>query len=146
MKRSERMNIVKSVAEHEELQECRAMGESQKKLDDELERLEDLKAYRQSYAPKRKLKNGLRGLEWQDYHKFLGRLDQALAAQEQVVCDGRLRREAHQKRWTIKRQRLESLSRVIDRYKFAEYNEKERQLEKLQDSQPIRTGPYDREH
>jgi len=145
MNRSERMKIVESVAEHDEQQECRALGESQRKLDDELGRLEELKAYRQTYVPKRKLKNGLRGLEWQDYHRFLNRLDQAVAAQEQVVRDGKSQRKAHRERWAIKRQRLESLSRVIDRYKVAEYDETERQLRKLQDSQPIRTSPYDRE-
>lgn len=141
MKRPERMNIVRSVAEHEEQMECRAMSESQRKLDDELERLEELKAYRQSYTPSGKLRKGLRGLEWQDYHRFLCRLDQALAAQEQVVCDGKSRRKVHEKRWTAKRQRLESLSRVIDRHKTTALVERERQLNRLQDSQPIHKGP-----
>ena len=146
MNRSERLKIVKSVAEHEEQQECREMGETQRKLENELGRLEELKAYRQTYLPKRKLKDGLRGLEWQDYHRFLNRLDQAVAAQEQVVRDGKSRRKVHRERWAIKRQRLESLSRVVDRYKDAEYEERERELRKLEDSQAIRINPYDQEH
>ncbi len=146
MKRSERMKVVQSIAAHEEQQECRVMGESQKKLEDELGRLEELNAYRQVYAAKGKLKKGLRALQWQDYHKFLNRLDQAVAAQEQAVRDGKSQREAHQKRWMAKRQRLESLSRIVDRYKDAEFQEIERQLKKLQDSQPIRPGPYEEEH
>lgn len=145
MNRSERMKIVESVAEHEEQQECRAMGESQRKLEDELGRLEELKTYRQTYVPKQKLKNGLRGLEWQDYHRFLNRLEQAVAAQEQVVRDGKSQRTAHRERWAIKRQRLESLSRVVDRYKVAEHVERERQLRKIQDSQRIPTSPFDQE-
>ncbi len=146
MKRSKRMEIVQSVAEHEERQDCRAMGESQRKLEDELGRLEGLKAYRQMYTTKGKLKQGLCALQWQDYHKFLNRVDQAVAAQEQVVRDGESRRDAHKKRWMIKRQRLESLSRVVERYTNAEFDETERQLKKVQDSQPIRPGPYDEEH
>lgn len=145
MKRSERMKIVQSVAEHEERQESRAMAESQRNLEDEYGRLEELKAYRHEYAAKNKLKKGLRALHWQDYHRFLKRLDEAVAVQQQVVRDGKSRREAHQQRWMMKRQRLESLSRVVDRYKGAEINQMERQLRKIQDSQPIRPGPYDEE-
>lgn len=146
MKRSERMKIVQSVAAHEEQLECRVMGESQKKLEDEMERLEELKAYRQTYAAKEKLKKGLSALQWQDYHKFLNRVDQAVAAQEQVVHDGKSQRDAHKKRWMMKRQRLESLTRIIDRYQIAEFRESDRALRKLQDSQPIRPDPYDKEH
>ncbi len=146
MKRSERMKIVQSVAENEERLECRAMGESQRKLEDDLERLEELKAYRHSYSSKGTLRKGVRALQWQDYHKFLNRLDQAVAAQEHVVREGKSQREAHRNRWMMKRQRLKSLSRIVDRYKNAEFHETERQLRKLQDSLPIRPGPYDQEH
>lgn len=121
------------------------MAESQKTLDDVMERLEELKAYRQSYASKGNLKKGLSAMQWQDYHKFVNRLDQAVAAQEQVVRDGKSRREMHQKRWMVKRQRLESLSRVVDKYKDMEFEETEKELRKLEDSQPIRLGPYARD-
>ena len=146
MKRSERMKIVQSVAENEERQECRAMGESQRKLEAEMTRLEELEAYRHTYSSKGTLKKGARPLQWQDYHKFLIRLDQAVATQEQVVRDGKWQRQEHRNRWMIKRRRLESLSRIVDRYTNAEFDETERQLKKLQDSQPIRPGPYDEKH
>lgn len=146
MNRSERMKVVQSIAEHEERKECRAMGESQKNLEDKMGRLEELNTYRQLYAAKGKLKNGLHALRWQDYQKFLNRLDQAVAAQEQVVRDGQTHREVHRKRWMVKRQRLESLSRVVARYKIEESIETERQLTRLRDSQPIRPGPYDKKH
>ncbi|MCH8135162.1 MAG: flagellar FliJ family protein [Proteobacteria bacterium] len=146
MNRSERMKIVQSIAEHEEREECRAMGESQKNLQDKIGRLEELNTYRQLYAANGKLKTGLHALQWQDYQKFLKRLDQAVAAQEQVVCEGQTHREVHRKRWMVKRQRLESLSRVVDRYKAEESVAVERQLNRLRDSQPIRPGPYDKKH
>lgn len=146
MKRSERMKVVRSVAEHEERQECRAMGESKRSLEDKLGRLEELHAYRHAYAAKGKLKHGVSALQWQDYHKFLNRLDQAVVSQEQVVREGKSQQAVHQKRWMKKRQRLESLSRIVDRYKSAEYDEMERQLNKIQDSQPIRQSPYEHKH
>ncbi len=146
MKRSERMKVVRSIAEHEERQECRTMGESKKSLEDKLGRLEELNAYREAYAAKGKLKQGLNALQWQDYHKFLNRLDQAVVSQELVVRDGKAQQEVHKKRWMKKRQRLESLSRIVDRYKSAEFDEMERQLKKIQDSQPIRQSPYEQKH
>ena len=143
MKRSDRMKIVQSVAEHEERQEIRAMAESQKKLEDEFVRLEELKAYRHGYAELAKLKDGVHALQWQDYQLFLTRLTKAVVMQEDVVRDGKSKREVHKKRWMVKRQRLESLSRVVERYTGEETGERERQLRKIQDSQPIRPGPYD---
>ncbi len=98
------------------------MGESQKNLEDKIGRLEELNTYRQLYAAKGKLKTGLHALQWQDYQKFLKRLDQAVAVQEQVVCDGQTRREEHRQRWMVKRQRLESLSAVFGRYSRQHWN------------------------
>jgi flagellar export protein FliJ len=51
-----------------------------------------------------------------DYHDFLHRLDTAVKAQQQLVRDSEKNLEAHRKRWIAKRQRLESLQRVLDRY------------------------------
>jgi len=143
MNRSQRMEVVKSVAEHEEQQECREMGESGKVLQAKLGRLEELSAYRQAYAARLTRQQGLSALQWQDYHKFLHRLDRALESQQQVVLEGRSQQEIHRKRWMQKRQRLESLSRIVDRYKALEFEEKERQLNKIQDSQPQGKSPYD---
>ena len=138
MKRSERMKIVKTLAEREEQQERLHMGESQLRLDEEQGRLEELKKYRQSYNVKRRLDDGLPASRWQDYHRFLGRLEQAVATQENVVRDGKSRREAHRQRWMVKQQRLESLSRIIKRYRIAEIEETGRRLEKLQGELPFR--------
>ncbi len=145
MKRSERMKIVHSVAEHEERQECRTMGEAQKSLQDEIDRLEELKACRQVYASKEELRKGVHTMQWQDYHRFLRRLDQAVAAQQQIVRDGKSLREAHRNRWMIKRQRQESLSRIVERFKKVEFDEIERQIRNNQDSQRILPSPYDPE-
>ena len=138
MKRSERMKIVKTLAEREEHTERLNMSESQSKLDAEMQRLDELKTYRQSYDVKRNLDDGLPASRWQDYHRFLGRLEQAVATQENVVRDGKSRREAHRQRWMVKQQRLESLSRIIKRYRIAEIEETGRRLEKLQGELPFR--------
>ena len=137
MKRSERMKIVRSVAEHEEKEVCRAMGESQKRFEEELGRLEDLKEYRQLYMGQSAQGRGQCAFQWQDNYNFMSRLDNAVAAQESVVTDGNVERELHRKRWMIKRQRLEALSRIVDKYSGAEFEELSRQQRKLEDAQPL---------
>lgn len=146
MSRTERLKVVQSVAEHEEREECRKMGHSQKILEEKMGRLEELNAYRHAYSLKSKPKNGLSALQWQDYQKFIGRLDEAVVTQEQLVRESRTQQQLHQNCWMKKRQRLESLTRIVDRYKIAEFEATERRLAKIQDSQPIRQSPYEHEH
>ena len=114
------------------------MGEAQRTLEHELGRLEELMAYRESYMADQSTKKVLQAGQWQDYHKFLGRLNRAVTAQEQVVREGRLNQEAHRKRWAVKRQRLEALSRIVERYRTEELKEAERREAQLQDAQPFR--------
>ena len=145
MKRSERMKMLHSVAEHDERKECQALGEAQRKLKDELSRLEELNAYRQQYRQSMLPKSGQSALHWQEHHKFLNRLDQAVAMQDQVVRDGRSKREAHKKHWMLKRRRLDSLARVVERYRATETERADRQLQSIEDSQRIRQNPFGEE-
>lgn len=143
MKRSQRMDVIRSVAEHEELEERKIMGKSQRLLDDAAERLADLRGYRERYASGQRPTSGAAAVRWQDFHRFLSRLDQAIAEQELVVRDGRQRREAHRKTWMVKRQRLESLTRIIDRFKREEAEADVRQTQKQQDALPRRGTPFE---
>jgi flagellar FliJ protein len=110
------MHKVFLLAESDEKQHCRAMGKSQRNLDDELDRLSELKAYRESYA--RQCRDGrYHSMQWKDYQNFLTRLDQAVAIQTQVVLDGKMKRDAHRSRWMTKRRKAESLERVVERFR-----------------------------
>lgn len=132
-KRSERMQKVYVLSETEEQEECRAMGKVQRHLDRDIEQLEELKAYRESYGSRPKLERQFSSLQWKDYQNFLQRLDQAIAAQTQVVMNGRQNRDAHRRRWMAKRRKAESLERVVERYRNEETTERERNLQKATD-------------
>ena len=131
-RRTERMHKVFLLAETDEKQQCRAMGKSQRNLDDELDRLAELEAYRQSYG-KQSRGGQYNSVQWKDYQNFLQRLDQAVAIQTQVVMDGKMKRDAHRSRWMTKRRKAESLERVVDRFRREETESDERTQQKSAD-------------
>lgn len=145
MKRSKRLSVVQSVAALEELEERKIMTKTQLRLDSISGRLDELKSYRDHYASNQRPVSGACGMQWQDYHKFMLRLDEAVLEQEKAVDAGRTLRESHRKRWMTKRRRMESLTRVIDRYKSEEVEAEERRLQKQQDALALRSSPYTRE-
>lgn len=72
-----------------------------------------------------------------DYHDFLHRLDTAVKAQQQLVRDCEQNLETHRKRWIAKRQRLESLRRVLDRYQEEDNLHDARMEQKRLDDLPM---------
>ena len=130
------------MAESEEKQECQNMGRAQKQLNAEANRLQELCAYRHSYAGKRQTKGNVSPVHWQDYQNFLQRLDQAVSTQKQKVLTEEQNRDGHRRRWMAKRQKMESLERIIDRHRKAENQALERALQKALDDIPVAKGLY----
>ncbi len=145
-KRSDRIQRVHGIAENEERDYCRAMGDAQRALDEQQQRLTELHQYRDEYAARQP--KGMRGsvssVQWADYQNFLRRLDDAVHAQSQLVDDGKQNRDAHRQRWMIKRQKMESLQRVVERYRSDEVRADEREQQKVQDDLPTRTELFAR--
>ncbi len=139
---SERIQRVFAVAKSEEKQECQNMGRAQKLLNVEANRLQELRAYRHSYAGKHQTKGDVSPIHWQDYQNFLQRLDQAVSTQKQKVLTEEQNRDAHRWRWMAKRQRMESLERIIDRHRKSEDQALERALQKALDDLPTTNGLF----
>jgi flagellar FliJ protein len=140
-RRIDRMHKVFLLAETEAKQQCRAMGSSQRNLDDEMNRLAELEAYRQSYGTQSR-EGRYHSMQWKDYQNFLQRLDQAVAIQTQVVMDGRQKRDAHRSRWMTKRRKVESLERVVDRLKQQDTETGERMEQKVSDALAVNRGLF----
>jgi flagellar FliJ protein len=113
-------------------QHCRAMGQSQRSLDDEIKRLEELKAYRLSYGMQCR-EGQFNSSQLKDYQSFLKRLDQAVSVQTRVVMEGRQKRDAHRSRWMTKQRKAESLERAVDRLQRQDTDVEERQEQKEAD-------------
>ncbi|MEX2257889.1 MAG: flagellar export protein FliJ [Woeseia sp.] len=137
--REVRMQKVFLLAEAEENKQCRAMGQSQQSLNDEMQRLEELKSYRLSYGAE-SAQRQFNSLQWKEYQNFLKRLDKAVEVQTQVVADSRLKRDAHRLRWVTKRRHAESLERVVQRFANQAMEEEERSLQKATDELAVNSN------
>ena len=145
IKRSDRIKKVIALADSEERRECLALGKAQRTLDDEINRLAELESYRRGYAERSQPGSSVSSVRWQDYQHFLNRLDSAVNAQKQLIVDGEQNIDVHRRRWLVKRQRLESLERVVERYRKAENIHGERLLQKALDDLPQNGDLYDKD-
>lgn len=143
-KKSTRIARVHGLAESEEKSSCRAMGDAQRRLDEQLERLSELRAYRHEYASRRP-KNGIvNSAQWADYQNFLSRLDDAVHAQTELVAEGERNRDAHRQQWQGKRMKMKSLQRVVERHRDDEHREAEKELQRTQDDLQAMPRPFNR--
>ncbi|MDX1517839.1 MAG: flagellar export protein FliJ [Woeseiaceae bacterium] len=144
-KRSLRLKKILSVAEAEERSLGMRTGRAQRKMLEENRKLGELNAYRENYAAKARSANALSSAHFKDYQNFLSRLDQAVRSQQQVVNDCAKNLELHRRRWLVKRQRVESLERVRERYREQELAHEDRIEQRKLDDLPGAASPYDKD-
>ncbi|MDX1515701.1 MAG: flagellar export protein FliJ [Woeseiaceae bacterium] len=142
-RRSSRLKKIVALAEAEERHLAVLTGRAQSKLTQMQDKLGELAAYRQSYLGKSLSRNDCHAAHWQDYQNFLLRLDEALRAQQQVVNDCQQVLDTHRRRWARKRQRVESLERVQERYAREERRRSDRIEQRRQDDRPVNPERYD---
>ena len=142
-KRSSRLKKILSVAVSEERSLGMQTGRAQRRLLDENRKLGELTAYRENYAARTRNAAALNSAHWKDYQNFLSRLDQAVRSQQQVVTDCRKNLEVHRRRWLVKRQRVESLERVQERYRQQESSRADRLEQRALDDLPGMIQAYD---
>ena len=116
-KRTGKIGKVVSLAASEERRHGEVSGRSQKNLDEQKQRLGELNAFRQSYSRQDSASTRVSAAHWKDYQSFLQRLDRAVLSQQQIVRDFEKKLELHRDRWMVKRQRLDSLERVLEKYR-----------------------------
>lgn len=134
-RRTKKISRVVSLAAAEERRLGEQTGRSQRGLDEQLHKLGELNAYRHNYASKNPGTSGSPAVRWKDYQSFMQRLDRAVVSQQQIIRDCEQKMAAHRERWLVKRQRLESLERVLEtsRNRDAAYESRleQRQLDDL---------------
>ncbi|MCH9695719.1 MAG: flagellar export protein FliJ [Gammaproteobacteria bacterium] len=135
-KRTQKIDKVVSLAASEERRFGEITGRSQQTLNEQLLRLGELNAYRQGYAAKRPSPTGVSAVHWRDYQNFLGRLDTAVSSQQQIIRDCEQNLEVHRNRWLQKRQKLESLERVLEKSRQQDAAYESRLEQKMLDDLP----------
>lgn len=141
-RRSRKIGKIASIAAAEERRLGELTGRSRKHLEEQLDRLGELNAFRHNYAEKSQARSTLNSAHWQDYQRFLHRLDAALKAQQQIVREGERTLETHRQRWIAARQRLESLERVIEKCEAEERTHEARLEQKRMDELPISRSSF----
>ncbi len=138
--RTRKIGKIASLAAAEERRFGEQAGRSQRHLNEQLERLGELNAFRHSYAKKGNSASGVSSAHLKDYQNFLQRLDTAVKAQQQIVRDCERNLATHRQRWLVKRQKLESLERVLEKYRAADVADEEKLEQKLLDDLPAAEG------
>lgn len=138
--RTRKIGKIASLAAAEERRFGEQAGRSQRQLNEQLERLGELNAFRHTYASKSAATGDVSSAHLKDYQNFLQRLDAAVRAQQQIVRDCERNLATHRQRWLVKRQKLESLERVLEKYRAADTAEKEKLEQKLLDDLPNAEG------
>lgn len=141
-RRSRKIGKIASIAAAEERRLGELTGRSRKHLEEQLDRLGELNAFRHDYAKKSQARSTLSSAHWKDYQEFLHRLDQALKAQQQIVRESERTLETHRARWIAERQRLESLERVIEKCEAEERMHEARLEQKRMDELPISRSSF----
>lgn len=139
--RSKKLKKVVTIAATEERQFGLAAGRSQQLLNEQRDRLGELNAFRQSYA--RREFGEVSAMHLKDFQSFLSRLDTAVQSQQQIVRDCEQNLEIQRQRWTVKRQKLESLERVLEKSQEREAVYQERLQQKQLDDLARPQKPID---
>ena len=109
--RLQRLGPVQRHAEREERDAADALAKVNAALAGARGTLEELERYRDGYHEKSRELTMWHGAHWRDYRSFLARLDQAIAAQRDVVADAERRRGMVLRLWQDKRRSRRSTTR-----------------------------------
>jgi flagellar FliJ protein len=116
MKRSERIGALANLEQHESDAAARLLADSQRLLRERESVLADLRRYREEYTAGGRLRaSGLSIVAFQDFQRFVARLDEAIAQQSRLVAEAQLQYDARRNEWLTARGRAASLEKAVER-------------------------------
>jgi flagellar FliJ protein len=101
VKKTERIGMVRRAVDDIERRKAEALADCDKDVRAAQTKLEELEAYRAAYVRDfaRRAGSGMNGAGVREYQVFLGRLEEALRHQTQILAQTRLRRNAELENW-----------------------------------------------
>lgn len=118
MTKSERLKPVAQIAESREREAARIMAEQQQHLEQQIQRLQELRNYRSEYA-QRMQDAGCQGIDagqMVEYGNFIRRLDEGAQFQLQKIEDARRLLDIRTREWRALHTKTEALNKVVDRF------------------------------
>jgi len=143
--RSTRMQPVAEVALRREREAAARLGECQRREQAGVQRLEELRRYRDEYTRQFAAGGSLGAARLRDYRAFLDRLNQAVEQQGELLLRVRRECETQRRRWLDLHGRAEALGKVVERYRVEERAGEERREQKELDQRTLSTGRSDGE-
>jgi flagellar protein FliJ len=140
MKRSERMQMVKKVADDFERRRAEALAVCERRVSESEKKLTDLENYRAGYVRDfdTRAKSGIGAAAAQNFQAFLVKLEEAMRQQEQVIDTARKQRDAEEEKWRSAAQRAEIIGKTIVRWQGEEQRALDRREQRDSDERAAR--------
>ena len=144
--RSERLQPVSRLADNRESRAAKELAEAQQRLEQQRQQLTNLHGYQQEYrqALDAAGRQGLRGQQVRDFHRFLIQVDQAIAGQQQVVERAEAEVAQARRKWLAARTETRRVETLQSWYADEEAEREQRQEQKETDERAGRRGPASR--
>jgi flagellar FliJ protein len=143
MVQSKRFHPVRRVAQSREKTAARELGDSQRRMQQQEARLEELRRYHDEYLERFQsaARLGISATQLQEYQAFLHKLSQAIKEQERIVLSSHEECSSKKEAWKQKRVRSEALGKVVERFQTAERRADDTKEQKEQDDRSQRGKP-----
>ena len=135
MKKSNRLKPVQRLSEAREQDAAKALGDSNRHVSEQEQRLADLENYREEYARyyQQRGEQGVTAAKLMELQRFLHNLNKAIEQQQQVVAMAKQRSEQSKQQWNSARGKSQALDKVVERYRKEEDRSASRQEQKDND-------------
>ncbi len=135
MDSSKRFQPVRRVAQSREQTAARELGDSQRRMQQQEARLEELKRYHDEYLGRFRdaAQIGISASQLQEYQAFLNKLTRAIQEQEKIVRSTHQECSNKKEIWQKKRVRSQVLGKVVERFQTAERRAEDSREQKEQD-------------
>lgn len=129
---SQRFKPVLRVAESRERKAAHQLGDSQRNVQEQEAKLDELRRYHREYLERfdTAARVGISAAQLREYQAFLAKLELAIKEQESVVQHSQNLCSAHRDEWQQKYIRTQALDKVVQRCKTQERNKRERKEQK----------------
>jgi flagellar FliJ protein len=140
MKRSERMHVVKKVADDFERRRAEALAVCERRVTESEKKLTDLESYRNGYVRDfdTRAKAGISAAAALNFQAFLSKLEDAMQQQTQLIETARKQRDAEQQKWRSAAQRAQAIDKTIVRWQGEEQHALDRREQRDSDERAAR--------
>ncbi|MBS0418236.1 MAG: flagellar export protein FliJ [Proteobacteria bacterium] len=144
MKRAQRLEMVQNVVDDLERKRAEALASSERRVTESEAKLAELESYHASYVRgfAARAGSGIDANMARDYQAFLGRLDEAIRQQTQIVTRVRAQRDSERQNWQGAAQRAEAVGQMVKRFQTEEVRAADKREQQESDERSARAWAF----